>query len=149
MITGGLGAIAVGVVKQTYRCARLDGCSLDFEEKPERPLTIGELTARDYVGVEIRCAGCGAVHVTNIEGMIARLKAAGRGDEQSKVKDLGRSIQGPCGRCRIVRWEVRILWYDPEGHRVPSWKQQFDKRREAARRNRLDRPGPPPLVVIT
>lgn len=144
LVTKGMGLLPVRIIQQTMRCSRLDSCALAFDERPEHPLTLSELTGREYVGVEIRCGGCGEQRVTNVEGMIARLKAAGRGDAQSRVRELAGLIQGPCGKCKTRRWEVNILWFDPSGHKVPSWKQEFDRRRDAAWRERIDRPGPPP-----
>lgn len=144
LVAKGMGALPVRTIQHTLRCARLDSCALFFEEKPEHPLTIGELCRRDYVGVEIRCAGCGRSHVTNAEGVVARLKAAGRGDGLTKVSDLAGLLKGVCKACKISRWSVAILWFDPSSQKVPSWKQEFDRRRELRWRERMDKPGPPP-----
>lgn len=144
LITKGMGLLPVRTIQQTLRCSRLDGCALHFEEQLEFPLTLSELTGREYVGVEIRCKGCGQSHVTNVEGMIARLAAAHRGDAQSKVRELGSLIKGPCGKCKALSWEIHILWFDPAAHKVPSWKREFDRRREIRWREKMDRPGPPP-----
>jgi len=144
LITKGMGALPVITIQRTLRCSRLDACALHFEERPEHPLTIGELTQREYVGVEIRCSGCGQRHITNVEGVIARLRAANRGDAQSKVRDLGSLIKGKCGKCGVVRWTVEILWFDPSSHKIPSWKQDLDRRREVRWREMMEKPGPPP-----
>jgi hypothetical protein len=120
MIVGGMGTLVVREVQRTFMCNRLGGCGLEFHEKPEFPLTLSDLTGRDYVGVEIRCTVCRRSHVTSVEGMIARLKAAERGGPESKARELGGLIRGPCGKCKTVRWEVNILWYEPGVGKIPS-----------------------------
>jgi hypothetical protein len=144
LISDGMATLPVREVQRTLQCNRLGGCGLVFEEKPAFPLTLGELTGRDYVGVEIRCAGCRRIHITSVEGMILRLQASGQGGKESLIKGLGKLIRGPCGKCRATRWEVAVLWYDPNAGKVPPWKQELQKRRDTARRLRSERPGPPP-----
>lgn len=135
LLKAGLGSVSARQVMKTFQCSRLDGCGLYFDERPDRRLTLGDLTGRDYVAAEIRCGGCRAVHVTSVEGLIARLKASGQGGPESDLKAVGDLIRTPCAKCKAVSWKIEILWFDPAG-RVPLWKQALDKRRDASRQRR-------------
>lgn len=127
-------------VMDTFKCARLDGCSLEFHEEPQQVITLRDLTGRDYVGVEIRCALCGEKRVTTVEALIFRLKKAGRGDETTSIKAVAPLLKAGCRKCKGLRWEVSYLWYNPNQPTVPFWKQDLQKRiDEAQRRRDLDR----------
>ena len=140
LLKGGMADLQARQVMQTFRCARLDGCGLEFREEPARVVTLAELAGRDYVGVEIRCVLCGAKYLTTIEGLIARLVRAGQGGPQTSIKNVGALIRGPCGACKTARWEVSFPWYDPTGHKIPIWKQDLQKRIDDSRRRQdLDR----------
>jgi hypothetical protein len=126
-----MGLLKVREVQRTFYCNRIGGCGMIFEEKPERPVHLGALAGRDYVGVEIRCRGCRKVTVTSVEAMIAKLEAAKLGGRQTDIKKLAELIRGPCGMCKAKAWAVEILWYAPGG-KVPSWKTALERRRDQA-----------------
>lgn len=136
LMRAGMGALPVRQVTRSLLCNRLDGCSLDFREEPERIVRIGELAGRDYVGVQIRCSQCGAKYLTTVEGLIHRLNAAKQGDAATPAKGVGALIRGPCSTCKAARWEVSFLWCDPNAHRPPIWKQDLQKRIDEAQRRR-------------
>lgn len=134
LITRGMGELTVRQVQATMRCSRLDGCALEFSERPARRVTLADLKGREYVGVEVRCGGCGRQYVTSIEGFILHLARGGLGDENADVRRLGEILRNPCGSCSNRIWRVEILWYvpGPADSRLPSWKQELVKRRAAA-----------------
>ena len=142
LIAGGMGLLKVREVQRTFYCNRIGGCGLIFEEKPERPIGLGELAGRDHVGVEIRCRGCGKITVTSVEAMIAKLEATKLGGPLTDIKKLAELIRGPCGKCKAKAWAVEILWCQPGG-KVPLWKAELERRRDAARSARWNaEPGP-------
>ena len=142
LIRDGLGAIPVHRLAQTYKCNRIEGCMLEFQERPDRVVILSELTGRDYVGAEIRCGICRATYITSVEGLILRLTQANQGGAETPIKNVGKLIRGPCGKCKVARWDVQFLWYDPAS-KVPLWKQDLLKRRDQAQRKREMELGPP------
>jgi hypothetical protein len=140
LLRAGMADLRARKVMDLFKCARLDGCSLEFREEPERVITLGQLSGRDYVGVDIRCAGCSAKHLTTVEGLIYRLKAKGLGDASTSINAVSGLIRGPCRGCGAQRWAIAYLWCDPNRHPAPLWRQELQRKiDEAARRRDIDR----------
>ncbi len=136
LLKNGMADLDASKVMATLRCSRLDGCSLEFREEPQRVITLGDLAGRDYVGVEIRCVNCGDKRVTTVEALLYRLKKAGKGDETTSVRNVAGLLRSACGECKASRWEVGFPWYDPTRGQVPFWKQDLQKRIDEAQRRR-------------
>jgi len=136
LLKNGMADLDAKKVMATFRCSRLDGCSLEFREKPQRVITLGDLAGRDYVGVEIRCTACGDKRITTVEALLYRLKKADKGNEATSVRNVATLLQGACAKCKAGRWEVTFPWYDPTRGQIPFWKQDLQKRIDEARRRR-------------
>lgn len=115
----GLGRLHVEQVKRLFRCHRLDGCALDFQEKGGGELVLSALTRKVHVALRVTCGGCGKATVSPAEAVIARLKAEGLGGGGLPVSSLAGLIRGNCGTCGEKRWRVDVLWQDPA--RLPAW----------------------------
>lgn len=129
----GMGLLYVRDVQRTLACGRLGGCSIVWHEEPARVIRLRELKGRPYVAAEMHCTACGKRHITTMEALINRLKAEDLGDETTPLKAVGGLIKTPCA-CGLTRWAVYALWYSPDGGKVPSWKQDLDRRMETKRR---------------
>lgn len=136
LLKAGMGALTAAKVMETFQCSRLDGCCIEFHEKPQRVITLRHVAGRDYVGVEIRCPNCKLIRLTTVEGLIHKLKKAGTGNGETSVKNVGALIRGECRACRGRRWEVNFLWCAPNAHPVPFWKQSLQKKIDEAQRRR-------------
>lgn len=140
LLHAGMGDLPARKVMDMFKCARIDGCSLEFREEPEQVITLRQLSGRDYVGVEIRCAGCSAKRLTTVEGLIYRLKANGLGDESTSVKAAPGLIRGACRACGLRQWAIAFLWCDPKARPLPFWRQELQRKiDEAARRRDINR----------
>lgn len=60
-------------------------------------------------GVRFTCLNCMAIHDVPMDRVIARLKAAGLGDEATGIKTLGHNATEPCARCGKVFWDTSPL----------------------------------------
>lgn len=56
--------------------------------------------------IELWCASCCTTRVFELEGVIARLKARGVGDENTGVREVARYVTEPC-QCGGTRFETR------------------------------------------
>lgn len=147
MTKHGQALLHVREVRETYRCGKIGGCAIQWIEEPALRVTLGDLAGRDHVAVEVRCGGpCASVHVTPVEAMIGRLAAAKAGSRETRLADVAEAIPGACAKCKLKRWRVEILWYDPATRKIPSWKTDLARRLEEARFRRALEPlkeGPP------
>lgn len=114
ILRDGLGALRITQVKDLYRCSRLDGCSLAFtDDLKAESLKLSVLCRRPAVTIQLRCDACKAQLRISPEHMIARLKADGRGGEDTEVRDLKPLLTGACKACGKVAWDVQVSWPDP------------------------------------
>lgn len=132
LIRSGMERLPVAVIQHTLKCHRLDGCSLEFHEKPERVLTLRDIAGRPHIALEAFCLGCRKTHLTTVEAMISRLKSAQTGDETTPLSKLDSLAKGPCPACGYKRWRIEVLWYDPAG-KPPLWRRELDERLDAKR----------------
>ena len=151
----GQGLLPMRQVLQTLRCNKLNGCSITWVEEPALKPTLGMITHRDHIAIEVRCTGpCKTpTFVTTVAAFIARLQAAKTGGPDTLLSKLAEAIPEPCGKCKDTRfWRADVLWYDPTqsqplGRKVPFWKQELDERLQEARFRAAEKPmepGPPP-----
>jgi len=75
-------------------------------DEPGVPLS-HYLTHSPPVGVRFHCDGCQRWHDVDTADVVARLKAAGLGDEQTGIREVARLSRRPCARCGAVKWETR------------------------------------------
>lgn len=111
----GLGALRIDQVKALFRCGRLDGCSLAFQDDLKgESLKLSALCRRPAVAIALRCDGCNLVLKIAPEHMIARLREEGKGGGDTEVRDLAGLFSGACKACGKAAWEVRVSWPDPD-----------------------------------
>lgn len=114
IVGDGLGALRIDQVKALYRCGRLDGCSMAYQDDLKaESLKLGALCRRPAVAVALRCGACKAILKIAPEHMIARLQAEGKGGSDTEVRDLAALLSGPCKACGKVAWDVQVAWPDP------------------------------------
>lgn len=109
----GLGALGMDRIKRTYRCQRLDDCMLTFHDlEPDLPLTLSRLTGRAYVRIRLTCRGCKLRRLFTAEEVVARLRAANKGDSGTRLDGLGGKISGACpnAACGKRNWQADVLW---------------------------------------
>ncbi len=135
LLRAGLASLPARKVMAMMRCSRIDGCSLEFREEPGRVIVLRELAGRSYIGVEIRCLGCGARRLTTVEALVHRLKKHGLGDASTPAKGIGKLIRGACS-CGARQWAVGFPWHDPNSHVLPLWRQELQKKIDEAGRRR-------------
>jgi hypothetical protein len=111
----GLGRLPMDQVQRLYRCARLDGCGLDYHrEPPLNPLRLEQFVGRPNVRVRLRCRGdrCRFFRVWRVEEMIAGLAGRGRGSGRTEIDELGAMMTSACPLCKRVNWTAEVLWVD-------------------------------------
>lgn len=111
----GLGAITMDQVKRLYRCARLDGCSIDYHnEPPAARLRLDQFVGLPNVRVRLRCrrAGCKFFRVWRVEEMIAGLTKRQQGGSHTEIDALGPMMTSACPLCHRTNWGAEILWAD-------------------------------------
>jgi len=135
LMKDGLADVDAGRIKTTFKCNRLDGCSLQFYEEPGLAISLDDLARHDNIAPKIRCTGCGHSVVTTTAALIRQLTDAGQGGGSDSSRNVGARIRGPCPKCKQATWEVTFLWHDPKG-RIPIWRQDLQKRIDEAQRRR-------------
>jgi hypothetical protein len=111
----GLALLAMAAVERTWRCQRLEGCSLDFRAAPaELPLRLSHFVGRSNVRLRLRCRqpGCAVVRLWRVEAMIAGLEKRRQGGPSTRVADLGGMMTTPCPACKKANWLAEVLWID-------------------------------------
>lgn len=140
LLKNGLADVDADRVKTTMRCNRLDGCGLEFRERPTRSITLNQLAHMSNVAPQVRCRHCNKhIVITTTAALLRQLAAAGHGDGATSIGEVSERIHGRCPKCQTTAWEVRFLWHDPAG-RPPVWRRELDQRvAEAQRKRDLDR----------
>lgn len=116
IVEHGLGALKIDQVKTAMRCARLEGCGIEWLENPNRAtLPLMVLRGRVAVKVRIVCRGCATVSLVSPETMIARLKAEGLGDDSTTIAAIPGLLKKVCA-CGKTAWEVNVAWPDPNSY---------------------------------
>jgi len=110
----------------------LSGGALAFHEDPKADLPLRALLGRSHVKVRLKCADCGFVRTTRVEGLIAKLSATRPPTDMLMISEIRSRITGPCKTCRRSAWRVDVLWpaLKGEGHRRTS-PQGVNPNREA------------------
>ncbi len=119
----GFAAVRIDYLKRQLKCARMDGCALDFHARPAEPLLpLRALIGRPRVQIRIRCQGCKFFRSLTVEALIVRLKEQKTGSEDTNVTEVVGAVRGPCKACGKRAWRVDVLWPDPrsEGVRRPG-----------------------------
>jgi hypothetical protein len=64
-------------------------------------------------GVLFNCESCQASTRAELEDVIAKLKATGKGDEETGIRALRWLTDRPCKRCGKATWETRPAFPKP------------------------------------
>lgn len=91
---------------------------------PNRPDPVGVPLAHylkdgETMGVRFSCNACQDSFDEPTDLVVARLKAAGLGDEGTGIRALAKLATRPCGRCGAVDWDTRPA-YHPRPPRRPG-----------------------------
>ncbi len=116
----GFGRLPIEAIKRWMRCARMEGCALDFQEEASGGLPITALLGQPHVSIRFQCTRCKFHRTALPDQILARLKAKGgtMGDDAT-VEKLASLAKEPCKSCGKTAWRVDVLWPDPgsEGQR--------------------------------
>ncbi|MDB5440397.1 MAG: hypothetical protein JWM33_2824 [Caulobacteraceae bacterium] len=104
-----MGGLPMEEAKSLWRCHRIGGCQMDFEEDKAGLPTLGGLQALP-AKVRLRCIGCDRQWEGPPAGMIARLKKRGEGDEKTLVTEVQKALRKPCDQCGRRAWDFSVMW---------------------------------------
>jgi hypothetical protein len=113
----GLGALRMDRIRLLWRCARFEGCELNFyNEPPAIRLLLGSFTGIPHVRIRLRCRGqgCKFARVYLVEAMIKGLVDRKQGDGRTEIAELPSKMTGGCALCGKNNWAVDVLWADTE-----------------------------------
>lgn len=128
MVQLGQGKLSVRDLLPTFKCVRLGGCALDFHEEGGMEPTLGSLQHRGHAAIRFGCLGCRRAVVVRPAQVLAKLTATGAKDPyDTPLSKVGGYVTRPCPHCKGRRWNVDVLWHDPEG-KAPVWRQDLDRR---------------------
>jgi hypothetical protein len=110
-VHAGLGDRPVFHLHHLLRCHHWSGCRLEeiSATYPKGVPLVGYLQHPDVL-IAILCTHCEARLLLPPKQVIARLKAAGRGDGSTGILELARVIRGPCRKCGVRRFECQVIW---------------------------------------
>jgi DNA-directed RNA polymerase subunit RPC12/RpoP len=110
-VEAGLGDKPISVLIDALRCRHWRGCELGESSQvyPHGVPLVGFLDQPDVL-VAIACRRCTARVLLRPRAMILKLKAAGRGDGSTGIKQLGELVRGPCRQCGARRFESEVVW---------------------------------------
>ena len=106
-IRHGFGSLPLPTLEAAFRCGRV-GCRLTFQGLTYPAGYPVQCVVGTDSRLEVRCRECSAGRDFTAQKLIARLEAAGTGDGNSGINDLGRRIRGRCPACRYPGWIVTL-----------------------------------------
>ena len=96
-------------LRHRCECLRLPRCELTWIESHPAGAPLQCFVGDPNTWLSVLCEGCGAARPFTFERMIRALQAAGRGDGNTSVRDVGERLKRPCKDCPGVRWRVEIV----------------------------------------
>ncbi len=110
----GFGRLPIEAVKRWMRCARMEGCALDFHEETSGGLPIDSLRGRARVAIRFKCTACGFHRTALPDQILAKLRAmGGTASHDATVQKVAGLAKEPCKSCGKTDWRVDVLWPDP------------------------------------
>ena len=112
----GFGRLPIEAIKRWMRCARMEGCALDFHEEGAGGLPITALLGHAHVSIRFQCTRCKFYRTALPDQILAKLKAkGGAAGDDATVEKLASLATEPCKNCGKTAWRVDVLWPDPGG----------------------------------
>lgn len=110
-VEAGLGDKPIAFLLEHLRCAHWGGCQLAESSQvyPQGVPLVGFLDQPDVL-IAIVCQDCPHRLLLPPRAVILKLKASGRGDGSTGVKQLGDLVRGPCRRCGSRQFRSEVVW---------------------------------------
>lgn len=106
----GMGGLRMEEAQKLWRCQRIGGCYMTFEDDRRGMLSLDELSRLPRVRARLCCKACKSQWEGPIKTVIARLKKAGEGDERTRCHQVDQVMRRPCGKCGKVYWQFSLRW---------------------------------------
>ncbi len=108
LIGCGLGRASIHEVHGLYECRRRPHCRMNWADTYPQGVPLQAYVGDLEVWLLVTCGGCGAAQTLTVERMIKALVLSGRGDGNTGVRVLAKTLQRPCRICKASKWRVEV-----------------------------------------